>query len=272
MNQDQVKQRLLRLAEDVEEFSLVFSGKTSKKANGLYHPDTREIIIHNRNFDSDNALMYTAIHEFAHHVHFTQSAVPVGPKSHTREFRRILHTLLSKAEQMGIYRNIFDETPEFIALTARIKREFLTKNGDLMKEFGRILIEADALCRRYNARFEDYVERVLSMDRSSATTIMKVHSLDVNSEIGFENMATVARIGDVDKRTEAEEAFAKGMSPDLVKSMIRSEREAEQDPLKLLSREKRRIERTIASLQRKLEEVEQKMDRIESEPVPGPTA
>ncbi|MCK4514270.1 MAG: hypothetical protein KAU31_03380, partial [Spirochaetaceae bacterium] len=71
MNQDQVKEQLLRLEDDTEEFFLIFSGKRSKKANGLYHPDTREIILHNRNFESDTALMYTAIHEFAHHIHFT---------------------------------------------------------------------------------------------------------------------------------------------------------------------------------------------------------
>jgi hypothetical protein len=264
MNQDQAKRRLLQLEEDVEEFSLVFSGKSSKKANGLYHPDTREIIIHNRNFDNDNALMYTAIHEFAHHIHFTQSPVPVGPRAHTREFRRILHTLLNRAEDRGVYQNIFDTTPEFIALTARIKREFMTKNGDLMKEFGRVLLEADALCKRYNARFEDYVERALSMDRSSAGTIMKVHSMDIDSGIGFENMSTVARIGDVDIRSQAEEAFAKGMSPDLVKSMVRAQRKGEQDPVSELSKEKRRIERTIASLQKKLEEVEERLDELSS--------
>ena len=68
MNQDQVKEILLRLNEDVEEFFVIFSGKQSNKVNGLYHPDTREIILHNRNFENDQLLMYTAIHEFAHHV------------------------------------------------------------------------------------------------------------------------------------------------------------------------------------------------------------
>lgn len=266
MNQDQVKQQLLRLEEDVEEFFLVFSGKSSKKVNGLYHPDTREIVIHNKNFQSDNALLYTAIHEFAHHVHITRSPVPVGPRAHTREFRRILHTLLDRAEKLGVYRNIFDETPEFIALTARIRREFMTKNGDLMKDFGRVLIEAQALCDRYNARFEDYVERVLSMDRSSATTIMKVHSLDIDSQIGFENMSTVARIGDEDKRDQAQEAFARGMSPDLVKSFIRSDDPLADDPVKTLVKEKRRIERTIDSLQKKLVEVDARLVKLEERP------
>ena len=192
MNQDQVKELLLKLQDDVEEFFVIFSGKSSKKANGVYHPDTREIIIHNRNFENDNALMYTAVHEFAHHVHFTTSPVPVGPRAHTQEFRSILHRLLSRAEEIEIYVSPFEADPEFQALTRRLKNEFLERNGRIMKEFGEALIEAERLCRKRGARFEDYVERVLSMDRKTATTLMKVHSYDIDPALGYNNMATVA--------------------------------------------------------------------------------
>ena len=86
MNQDQVKSLLLRLDRDAEEFSVTFSGKKSKKVDGLYKPDGREIIIHNENFANDNALIYTAIHEFAHHLHFTGSAAPTSCRAHTEPF------------------------------------------------------------------------------------------------------------------------------------------------------------------------------------------
>jgi Zn-dependent peptidase ImmA (M78 family) len=66
MNQDQVKEKLLKLHDCTEDFIVIFSGKKSKKVNGLYKPDKREIIIHNRNLDNDNLLLYTAIHELAH--------------------------------------------------------------------------------------------------------------------------------------------------------------------------------------------------------------
>jgi len=262
MNQDQVKELLLRLEDDVQEFNLIFSGKKSKKANGLYYPDTREIIIHNQNFSDDNALIYTAVHEFAHHVHFTRSAIPVGPKSHTIEFRTILHTLLERAEQMQIYRSIFRTNPEFMALTFRIKKEFLTANGRLMKEFGSVLQEAQKLCEKYQARFDDYIERVLSMERKSVNTILKIQALDLKPELGYENMGTVARIADPDKRAEAEEAFTSGKSPDMVKAMIRED-ETAPDPAKKLAKEKRRIERTISSLQQKLEEIDARLERLE---------
>ncbi|MDP3178270.1 MAG: hypothetical protein Q8M76_10235, partial [Spirochaetaceae bacterium] len=62
MNQDQVKRILLQVEDCRTEFSLVFSGKESAIVNGLYKPGSREIIIHNRNFDSDDQLVYTALH------------------------------------------------------------------------------------------------------------------------------------------------------------------------------------------------------------------
>ena len=70
MNQDQVKSILLQVEESPAPFSLVFSGKANKKVNGLYKPDTAEIVLHNKNFESDNQLLYTALHEYAHHLHY----------------------------------------------------------------------------------------------------------------------------------------------------------------------------------------------------------
>lgn len=266
MNQDQVKERLLRLDEDVEEFFLIFSGKASKKANGVYHPDTREIVIHNRNFENDNALIYTAIHEFAHHVHFTTSAVPVGPRAHTLEFRSILHRLLVRAEETGVYRNPFESDAEFEALTRRLKTEFLERNGEMMKRFGEALIEAERLCASRGARFEDYVERVLSMDRRTATTLMKLHSYDIDPSIGYANMTTVAGLASDEKRTQAEQAFLAGQTPDQVKTAVRAKPEEAEDPIRKLEKERSRIERTIHSLQTKLGEIEERLVSMSDRP------
>ncbi|MFW5684008.1 MAG: hypothetical protein ACOC1I_04080 [Spirochaetota bacterium] len=266
MNQDQVKEQLLRLQDDVEEFFVIFSGKTSKKVNGLYHPETREIIIHNRNFEHDNALMYTAIHEFAHHVHFTTSPVPVGPRAHTLEFRSILHRLLIRAEEVGAYRNPFEADPEFQALTRRLKSEFLEQNGRIMKAFGEALVEAEGLCRKRGARFEDYVERVLSMDRRTATTLMKIHTYNINPALGYNNMATVAGLPNDERRLQAQEAFLAGESPDMVKMAVRAPgRDEPDDPLRKLETERGRIERTIRSLQAKLDEIEERIGTYRGE-------
>ncbi|MFW5718112.1 MAG: hypothetical protein ACOC0E_11790 [Spirochaetota bacterium] len=270
MNQDQVKERLVRLDDEVQEFSLVFSGKTSKRANGVYHPETREIVIHNRNFDNDNALMYTAIHEFAHHVHFTTSAVPVGPRAHTLEFRSILHRLLVRAEEIGVYLNPFESDAEFEALTRRLKTEFLERNGEMMKRFGQALIEAERLCRARGARFEDYVERVLSMDRTTATTLMKLHTYNIDPSIGYSNMTTVAGLTSDEKRTQAERAFLAGQTPDQVKTAVRAKPEETEDPVRKLEKERGRIERTIRSLQTRLGEIEERLVSMTDRPTGSP--
>jgi hypothetical protein len=266
MNQDQVKERLLQLESEVEEFFVIFSGKTSKKAHGLYYPDTREIIIHNRNFEDDNSLMYTGIHEFAHHVHFTTSPVPVGNRAHTIEFRRILHELLNRAEEREIYSSPFVHDPDFMGLTYRIRNQFLRENGQLMKDFGALLAEAQQLCERRNARFDDYVERVLSLNKSVANTLMRIHQTDVSPDLGYENMKTVAAIRDPKERKNAEDAFKSGQSADMVKAMTRQTKDESEDPLSALEKEKRRIERTIRSLEAKLKTVEERLASLGDSP------
>ena len=262
MNQDQVKEQLLRLEEDVEDFFVIFSGKTSKKVNGLYYPNTHEIILHNKNFQNDNQLIYTAIHEFAHHVHATRSPLPVGPKPHTIEFRRIFHELLAKAEKLEIYQNIFRSNPDFIALTHRIRTRYLSAGGQLMKEFGQVLIEAQQLCDRHHARFEDYLQRTLCIETQTANSMIRMHAFDVRPEVGYENMKIVASIGDPDRRDEAQQAFAEGKSRDAVRAILRSGSSEEPDPTTQLQKERRRIERTIASLQSKLEDLDRRLELV----------
>ena len=135
MNQDQVRELLLSLEKDVPEFSVTFTGKESKRVDGLYKPERREILIHNRNFSDENTLIYTAIHEFAHHVHFSRFPDEVTRRAHTNRFWDFFHRLLSVAEERGIYRNLFDNDQEFIALTKRLRVDYREKNGHLMKEF-----------------------------------------------------------------------------------------------------------------------------------------
>ncbi|MBN1700097.1 MAG: hypothetical protein JW881_21480 [Spirochaetales bacterium] len=254
MNQDQVKEKLLLLDEATEDFRVIFSGKKSRKVDGLYLPDTREIIIHNKNHETDGELMYTAIHEFAHHIHFTTSSVPVSTKAHTVRFWNILHTLLFKAEESGIYRNIFTANPEFVALTKTIKEEFLYKNGLLMKEFGGLLARARELCDKYHASFTDYIDRILSLPRTNARSCIKVHAYNIDPRIGFENMKTVAGIASEEIRAKAERAFLDGQSPDMVKVQWKS-REEHDDPLINLKKEKMQIEKRITLLSQRLKEV-----------------
>ena len=261
MNQDQVKELLLQINDDVEEFTLIFSGKSSKKVNGLYVPDSREIILHNKNFENDNLLLYTAIHEFAHHVHITESPVPVGSRSHTIEFRRIFHELLNIAEQKGIIRDVFEADPDLAILTEAIKKNMIGPQGELARRLGEAFLQAQELCEKKGYRFEDYIERVLQFDTSTARTLIKASSYGLPAELGYENMKLVASVGDVDNRVQLQSSLLGGDSRDTARSIIR--KKEDEDPLKKLMKEKKRIERTIESLTKKLEQVNMNLQKIE---------
>ncbi|MCL2130702.1 MAG: hypothetical protein FWH35_10175, partial [Treponema sp.] len=169
MNQDQVKKKLLAIEDAPLDFTVIFSGKKSKKVNGLYKPDTREIIIHNRNFTGssggeeagNNLLVYTAIHEYAHHLHACARGGSLSARAHTAEFWAIFHGLLEKAETKNIYKNIFSESKELEELTEIIRKKYLAENGKLVKELGQLLLKAHNLCSAVGGRYEDYIDRVL---------------------------------------------------------------------------------------------------------------
>lgn len=265
MNREAVKSLLERLKPEAPSFDLIFSGKTSRKVDGLYKPDTREIIIHNKNMDDDHALIYTAIHEFAHHLQFTGPNRPSSSRSHTTAFWNILHELLGRAERMGIYDNPFAKDTEFEELTKRIKDEYLRPNGALMKELGGLLNTAMELCRKKHASFDDYLDRVLGLHRNLGKTLVRMHRYDLDPAIGYENMKTVASIAAPDRRRIAEETFRSGASPDTVRTRLKElpvtggERKRELPELERLTLERSRVEKTLKTLQTRLEDLDKRI-------------
>jgi hypothetical protein len=263
MNQDQVKAKLLAIEEAPLEFSLIFSGKQSRKVNGLYKPDSREIIIHNKNFTDDNLLLYTAIHEYAHHLHACRRGGSLSSRAHSTEFWAIFHGLLELAEQKNMYRDVFADSPELMELAEFIKRKYLLENGGLVKEMGKHLLRAHELCAAAGARFEDYVDRVLRIPRVAADMAVKMYQYDLDPQVGADNMRFLAGIRNDDERARAEQALVTGKSPDTVRSGIRG-RGGEEEPQLRLSKEKERLERTIESLRRRLAEVNRELEGMEA--------
>ena len=263
MNQDQVREKLLLLEDAPLDFTLIFSGKKSSRVNGLYKPDTREIIIHNRNFgkgsseDPDNLLVYTAIHEYAHHLHACSRGGQLSAKAHTAEFWAILHRLLEKAEKKNIYRNVFNGSPELVELTEIIRKKYLKENGELIKDLGMQLLRAHDLCEEAGGRWEDYVDRILRIPRQAANLAIRMHQYNLNPETGADNMRFLAGISNEEKRNAAEAALLGGKSPDMVKTALRQD--PEEDPRARLEKEKSRLERTIASLSKRLDEVKREL-------------
>ena len=258
MTQDLVKEKLLAIEDAPQEFTVVFSGKKSKKVNGLYKPDSLEIIIHNRNFADDNLLMYTAVHEYAHHLHACSRGGHLSSRAHTAEFWAILHGLLEKAEKKDVYKDVFSGSKELEKLTDTIRKKYLTENGNLVKELGELLLKAHELCSAIGGRYEDYVDRVLRIPRQAANLAVRMHQYNLNPETGADNMRFLAGISSEEKRAAAETALLTGKSPDTVRIAAREKPEGE-DPRYRLEKEKTRLERTIASLTKRLEEVEREL-------------
>jgi hypothetical protein len=264
MNQDQVKEKLLAIEDAPLEFSLVFSGKSSKKVNGLYKSASQEIIIHNRNFVSpdggqnENLLLYTAIHEYAHHLHACIRGMALPSRAHNSEFWAIFHGLLEKAEAKKIYEDVFRSSPDLLRLTEKIRKKYLLENGSLVKEMGKELLKAYELCAGIGARFEDYVDRVLCIPRTAANMAIKMYQYDLEPGLGADNMRFLAGIKNGDDRKAAENALVRGKSPDSVKTALRT-MSPEPDPRPGLEREKLRLERTIASLSKRLAEVKKEL-------------
>ena len=260
MNQDQVKEILLQIEESGLEFSVTFTGKASKKVNGLYKSDTHEILLHNKNFSVDNELLYTAIHEYTHHRLCELDGTRSG-RVHTQRFWSYFHRLLQKAEEKGLYKITLEESPELLELTDTIRTTIMAEDGKLMKELGRLLSKARVLCKQAGVRYEDYIDRVLCLPRASAATIEKIHAFDVKPELGYEAMKVVANISNPDKRAAAEELFLHNNSPAFVRDSVKTKPQDE-DPRRKLENEKRRIERTIISLQARLSELEDTLAKM----------
>lgn len=261
MNQDRVKEILLATEGCDAEFAVVFSGKSNAKVNGLYKPDKAEILLHNKNFDSDDQLVYTALHEYAHHLHHSLSGGLGHARPHTQEFWAIFHRLVRSAEEKGFYANVFDSDPDFLELTRRIKESCIKANGEILLEFGRLLADAAELCRKHRARFEDYVERVLGIPRATATMAVAARNSGLDPSLGWDGLKYVASIRDEETRAKAIEALGAGASPSSVKGYLKTA-ETPENPAERLLAEKARIEKTIRSLTSRLEQIDEKLSEL----------
>ena len=269
MDNEKIKEILLNIQESELEFSVVMTGKESKRVNGLYKPETREILLHNKNFHTDNELIYTAIHEYTHHLINEEQIQANGgrepphqARSHTNYFWAKFHALLETASDKGYYKLDISTSPELDALTKEIREKYIAPNGHLMREFGQKLIQAHALCEAANIRYEDYLDRILQLPRTTAHSVTQVGMLPAdNEELGFDNMKILAGIKKPDERNKAQDAIKQGKSPDSVIAMMKKKAE-KVDPRQKLEKEKARLTKTIDELKTRLEYVEESLANL----------
>lgn len=266
MDNETIKQTLLQIQPSELDFSVIMTGKESVRVNGLYNPETREILLHNKNFSSDKNLIYTAIHEYTHHLINEEKLAESGGKLisqgrvHNAAFWSKFHMLLEKAEELGIYKIDLEESPELKEVTEKIRKEYIEVNGKLMQEFGKLLSKAHALCEKANIRYEDYLDRVLCLPRNTARDITKLGHVEVDPALGFDNMKKVASLKKAEDRQAAQEQILAGKPADTVSQLMKTKKA--EDPKEKLEKEKNRLEKTISALQQRLAYIEESLESL----------
>jgi predicted SprT family Zn-dependent metalloprotease len=258
MNQDKVKERLVKLHDCIEDFTLIFSGKKSKKVNGLYRLDKHEIIIHNLNFENnesgENLLFYTAMHELAHHIQYTELKQK-SAKAHTQLFYALLDDLVDTAEKKELYKVEIDkETQDYIDEI----RDISCRIAKLQRDLGEAVERLQKKCEETGLRFDDIIERKAQISMKTVKKSIKAGSLYLPEEIGADIQEAVIRERDEGKKAAIIHAAQEGKSVAQAKRAVVRPIDREDETVSLV-KEKKRIERTITSLNRRLEELEEQL-------------
>jgi prefoldin subunit 5 len=256
MNQEAVREKLSRLRQCKETFSVVFSGKKSKRVNGLYSYFRREILIHNLNFVGednacdDNRLIYTAIHELAHHLLATEFGER-GTRCHTQLFWSCFHDLLEEAERQGIYR--LELTPEAQALADQA-RELSRQIAALQRELGGILERLHEKCVEQHIRTEDVFQRKLQLTTSTARKAIAAAELGLSEgdRIGVDQQAAILGARSPEVQAAILEGSRAGKTVEQLKRPAVPPSSGPDDELNELVRERERLETAIQSLNHRL--------------------
>ncbi|MDR2964190.1 MAG: hypothetical protein LBU88_00245 [Treponema sp.] len=246
-------------------FMVKFSGKKNKKINGKYISSTEEIIIYEKNFISEEGqlnetmLMYTAIHELAHHIQFTEYG-QTGSRSHTKLFYSILDDLIELAEKAGIYKPVIDaELQEMIDEAKKISCEL----AKLQRELGAVLVKLNDTCVNKGIRFEDIMHRKVRVSKETANKILKIQSINIPENYGIDIQEAIAGERDEYKQKAMAAVAKAGKSIYQIKragSSFSSGEKNSENEIDELIREKTRIEKTIETLSGRLREIMRKIN------------
>lgn len=263
MDNETIKKALLDIRESKIDFTVLQSGKECSRVNGLYKPDTHEIILHNGNFATDNQEIYTAVHEYTHHLIAEANAEkglpPPGSRVHNQAFWAMFDELIGLAEEKGYYKLNVEASPELQDLTMKLQKDYIARDGQIMQEFGRLLARAHELCDEANIRYEDYIDRVLRLPRVAARDAERVGASTVDASLGYDNMKMISAIKDDARRADAVSMLSSGRSVASVRNALKTP-SAELDEKTMLEKEKKRLERTIEQLKARLEDVEKRLE------------
>lgn len=249
MTNETVKKTLLTLDACDEDFSVIMTGKESKKVNGLYKPATKEILLHNKNFKTDNELLYTAIHEYAHHLISTRNGVPQkGAVAHDVNFWAVFDTLLDAAVEKGIYQRTRSEKLSSLITEARECDEQIVK---MKQKLGNILSTIAKLSVEEGVRYEDVLSHDLNIDKVTAKKEQKLGMLgEVVDGLGQDEASVVLKAKSKNEISTIKCNLAGKTLNQTKKLMVK---EPSSESIDRYIKEKEKVERMIVQLNQRLD-------------------
>jgi hypothetical protein len=264
VNQDQVLDILQKTMAVDPMPKVIFSGKQSKKVNGIYHRESQEIIIHNRNFENDASLIFTAIHEYAHHI----QVLATGKTGHNKQFWATVHALLDAATAIGVYQK--QDYPESIGLRITELRKMLKDHAVLEAQIGDLLNHLGVDCSRKGVRIEPIIDRELKLKNTTAKRFMNSSkNLELFSDEDYLSSDMVSAVAHAPKNSRHEEAdiLTAGTSIYALTAPAQIIDDDMEEQLKYvkLAKSRDRLDRTIGKLTEERIRVEQEMLSIQAE-------
>lgn len=206
---DLLKDVLTRVRPERVPFTVVFSGESDRRVNGYYTPSRREITVNDRNFSTDPDIIFTALHEYAHHISMTELGVS-SASAHSPVFWATFHELLAIASDLGIYNYPF-KAEKFSKVTETLNG-LIAESGDIAIRIGRALVDAAELCKASGVRLDDYVMRELKQNPAWSKACMGAFFSSAPAQLGPDNQKLLASIRNPYTRRRIEKGLLAGMS------------------------------------------------------------
>lgn len=189
MTNEQIKTALISLRPVDHDFTVTQTGKASRKVNGLYMRDTFEIIIHNKNFKNDNELMFTAIHEYTHHIRNISGDITERRAAHGGAFWTTFYKLIEEAEKQGIYCTFCNVTEENKTEITGLIDDIKEIDADISARYiqmGGSLRQLHEKCNNNNLRYDDIIDRYLHLKRSTEKIAVRASVEGENTPAGHD--------------------------------------------------------------------------------------
>ena len=191
---------ILNQYTDHTEYTIVFIEKGILALKSYYIPETKQIVVHDKEFKSDNEMIYAAFHELAHHIDYAEHRELSKRNAHGGRFYFILHDLINRAINAGDFIPIEEFYLENV-------RAINNQSVEQLREMGQALVQMVETCRSIHYPIEDVITRVLHMKEGEVDTLIRIFQQQIPDKVGGEFARRLGRIKNPQKLQECIETM-----------------------------------------------------------------